>query len=270
MTIDGNPAMNMTTNALPVYDHVHGNGPTLVFLHYWGGSARTWAPVVACFGGRDMITIDFRGWGRSSSLPGPYTLQQLATDSVHVIADAEVADYVLVGHSMGGKVAQLIAATRPDGLRGVALVGSGTARPADEITPEYQEGLSHAYDSDESAAWARDNILTATALSDAVKTQIVQDSRSSATGATTEWPLHGIATDVSAQTAKATVPALVVAGQNDSVEPADTLRRNLLPYLPSAEMTVIPRTGHLIPLEAPTELARTIEAFANGLAAVRR
>lgn len=260
----------VTTNDLPVYDHLHGTGPTLVFLHYWGGSARTWAGVVAGLGGRDILTIDFRGWSRSGSLPGPYTLQQFATDTLDVIADAEVADYVLVGHSMGGKVAQLVAATRPHGLRGMVLVGSGPATPADEITPEYQEGLLHAYDSDESAAWARDNILTATALSDTAKTQIVQDSRSSATGAAVEWPLHGIAQDISAQTAKAVVPALVIAGQNDQVEPTDVLGSNLLPFLSDAELTVIANTGHLIPVEAPAELADAIETFVSARAAVRR
>ena len=48
---------------LPVYDHRAGTGPTLVFLHYWGGSSRTWAPVVARLEDRDTVTIDFRGWG---------------------------------------------------------------------------------------------------------------------------------------------------------------------------------------------------------------
>lgn len=283
MTIDKKRAMNTKpatintastntamTNELPVYDHVHGTGPTLVFLHYWGGSARTWASVVASLPGRDILTIDFRGWSRSSSLPGPYTLQQFATDTLEVIADAELADYVLVGHSMGGKVAQLVAATRPGGLRGMVLVGSGPAKPADEITSEYQETLSHAYDSDKSATWARDNILTATALSDTVKTQIVQDSRSAATGAATEWPLRGIAQDISAQTARARVPSLVVAGENDHVEPVEVLRNNLLPYLSDAELTIIPGTGHLIPLEAPAELAAAIETFAIDRSAVRR
>ncbi|WP_218044410.1 alpha/beta fold hydrolase [Paramicrobacterium chengjingii] len=257
------------TNDLPVYDHVHGTGPTLVFVHYWGGSALTWAPVVAGLEGRDIVTIDFRGWSRSRSLPGPFSLNQLATDTLNVIADAEIADFVLVGHSLGGKVAQLVAATRPDGLRGVILVAPAPARPADVITPEYQEELSHAYDSDQSAAWARDNVLTATALTDAVKAQVVKDSRSSATGAAAEWPLHGIAQDISAEIARVTVPALVITGQNDQVEPTDVLRRNLLPHLANAELTVIPNSGHLIPLEAPTKLASVVEAFASTLSSLR-
>ncbi|MFD4874250.1 alpha/beta hydrolase [Streptomyces sp. NPDC058420] len=162
---------------LPVYDHRPGAGPTLVFLHYWGGSARTWDLVVDRLPGRDVLTVDFRGWSRSSGLPGPYTLGQFADDTLSVLGDAGVTDHVLVGHSMGGKVAQLVAATRPAGLRGIVLVGSGPAKPSAQITPEYQEALSHAYDSDESVAGARDHILTATRLPATIKARVAVDSR---------------------------------------------------------------------------------------------
>ncbi|MEV6791562.1 alpha/beta hydrolase [Streptomyces sp. NPDC051320] len=247
---------------LPAYDHRPGIGPTLVFLHYWGGSARTWDLVVDRLAGRDVLTVDFRGWSRSSSLSGPYTLRRLADDTLAVVADAGVTDYVLVGHSMGGKVAQLIAATRPTGLRGIILVGSGPAKPAAEITPEYREGLSHAYDSDESVAGARDNILTATELPASIKSQIATDSRAGADAARTEWPLRGIAEDITDHTRLINVPALVIAGEHDQVEPVDVLLDNLVPYLPGADFTVVPNTGHLIPLEAPAGLADVIAAFA--------
>lgn len=252
----------MNTAQLTSYDHRPGTGPTLVFLHYWGGSARTWSLVVDRLAGRDTITTDFRGWSRSRGLPGPYTLRRFADDTLAVLADAGVTDYVLVGHSMGGKVAQLVAATRPAGLRGLVLVGSGPAKPAAQITPDYQEGLSHAYDSDASVAGARDHILTATDLPEALKAQVVADSRAGADAARTEWPLHGIAEDITRQTRMIEVPALVVAGENDRVEPVGVLRDNLLPYLPGARFTVIPQTGHLIPLEAPEALAEAIAGFA--------
>ncbi|WP_329455897.1 alpha/beta fold hydrolase [Streptomyces sp. NBC_01497] len=247
---------------LPAFDHRPGAGPTLVFLHYWGGSARTWDLVVDRFAGRDVLTVDFRGWGRSSGLPGPYTLRRLADDTLAVIAAAGVTDYVLVGHSMGGKVVQLIAGTRPAGLRSVVLVGSGPAKPSAQISPEYREGLSHAYDSDESVAVARDTILTATELPESIKSQIATDSRSSADAARAEWPLRGIAQDVTRLTRMIDVPALVVAGENDHVESVDVLRDNLLPYLATADFMVIPNTGHLMPLEAPAALVDAIAAFA--------
>lgn len=247
---------------LPVYDHRTGTGPTLVFLHYWGGSARTWDLVVDRLPGRDVLTIDFRGWSRSSGLPGPYTLGQLADDTLAVLADAGVTDYVLVGHSMGGKVAQLVAATRPAGLSGIVLVGSGPAKPAAQITPEYQEALSHAYDSDESVAGARDHILTATELPASIKAQVATDARAGVDAGRAEWPLRGIAEDITEHTRMVSVPALVVAGENDQVEPVGVLRDNLVPYLSQAEFTVIPTTGHLIPLEAPADLVDAITAFA--------
>ncbi|MEW2289289.1 alpha/beta hydrolase [Streptomyces sp. NPDC047841] len=255
--------MNTTQQMpLPAYDHRPGTGPTLVLLHYWGGSARTWDLVVDRLAGRDVVTVDFRGWSRSSALPGPYTLGQLADDTLAVIEDAGVTDYVLVGHSMGGKVAQLVAATRPAGLRGVVLVGSGPAKPAPQVTPEYQEALSHAYDSDESVAGARDHVLTATELPAPVKARIVTDSRTATDAARTEWPLRGIAQDITKHTRMVGVPALVVAGEHDRVEPVGVLRDNLVPYLSQADFVVIPRTGHLIPLEAPADLVDALTAFA--------
>jgi pimeloyl-ACP methyl ester carboxylesterase len=90
----------------------------------------------------------------------------------------------------------------------------------------------------------------------------VTDSRSGADAARTEWPLHGIAEDITGHTRMISVPALVVAGENDRVEPVDVLVDNLVPYLSGADFTVIPHTGHLIPLEAPADLADAITAFA--------
>jgi pimeloyl-ACP methyl ester carboxylesterase len=163
---------------------------------------------------------------------------------------------------MGGKVAQLIAATRPAGLRGHVLVGSRPAKPTAEITPEYREALSHVYDSDESAAVARDSVLTATEQPESVKSQIATDSRSSADAARTEWPLRGIAEDITEHPRVISVPALVVAGENDHAAPVDVLRDHLVAYLSACDLMVIPNTGHPVPLESPADLVDAITAFA--------
>lgn len=243
---------------LPSYDYQPGGGPALVFLHYWGGSARTWSPVIDRLPGRAIVSVEARGWRRSRGLPGPYTLEQLAQDVRDVIADVGLADHVVVGHSMGGKVAQLVAATPTAGLTGLVLVAPAPSKPPAAITPEYQEGLSHAYDTDESVAAARDNILTATPLSDVLKAQVVADSRDAVPEARVEWALHGITRDITRLAGAIEVPVTVIAGENDRVEPVEVLRENLLSYLTKAELHVIPRTGHLIPLESPDDLARML------------
>jgi pimeloyl-ACP methyl ester carboxylesterase len=249
----------------PTYHHRGGTGPTLVFLHYWGGSSRTWQPVIDRLGDRATLTIDARGWGQSRHLPGPYSLDRMARDVDRVVAEAGLSRYVLIGHSMGGKVAQLFAATHPVGLTGVALVGPGPAKPAPAITPAYQRQLAHAYDSAESVAGARDHVLTATALTNEAKAQVVADSLSAGPEARTAWPLHGIAEDITAAARAIAVPVLVVAGEHDVVEPADVLRANLLPYLARAEFRLLPGTGHLMPLEAPDALAQLIAEFADAV-----
>ncbi len=127
-------------SSLPAYDRQNGEGPTLVFLHYWGGSSRTWQPVRERLADWDTFAIDHRGWGRSRSLPGPFSLAQLAEDTIAVLEAAEIEEYVLVGHSMGGKVAQLVASAAPAQLRGLVLVGSGPAKPAAMITSEIPDG----------------------------------------------------------------------------------------------------------------------------------
>ena len=125
------------------------------------------------------MSIEARGWRRSRGLPGPYTLEQLAQDVRDVITDAGLEDYVLVGHSAGGKVAQLVAAAPPAGLAELVLVAPVPCKPAATITPEFQEQLLHAYDSEKAVAAGRDHILTATPLSDDLMAQIVADSLAS-------------------------------------------------------------------------------------------
>ncbi|MFF8369999.1 alpha/beta fold hydrolase [Streptomyces lydicus] len=59
------------------------------------------------------VRFDQRGWSTSRELPGPYHLDQLADDLIGVVEKCVAGPFVLVGHSMGGKVSQLVAARRP-------------------------------------------------------------------------------------------------------------------------------------------------------------
>jgi pimeloyl-ACP methyl ester carboxylesterase len=88
----------------------------LLFLHYWGGSARTWH-AVASQPSTDFrcIAYDQRGWGESDAPEQGYSIGDLAVDARHIIEALHVRRYVLVGHSMGGKIAQFLAAQRPPG-----------------------------------------------------------------------------------------------------------------------------------------------------------
>ncbi|KPI00090.1 hypothetical protein OV450_0862 [Actinobacteria bacterium OV450] len=235
-------------------------GPALVFVHYWGGSAATWDAVIARLPA-DQLTVRFdqRGWGTSRTLAGPYALDQLADDLGRVIEALELRTFVLVGHSMGAKVSQVVAARRPAGLAGVLLVAPAPPKPPAAVTPQFREGLSHAYDSPESVAQALTHVLTAVPLPEPLRAAVVRDSLAVRhPEARQEWPLRGIATNITDAAQAINVPVTVLVGGKDAVEPPHLLRDHLLPYIPHAEMSIVPGVGHLLPLEAPDELTEEL------------
>ena len=105
-----------------------GSGePALVFLHYWGGSARTWNTVIQQLS-TDFrcVAYDQRGWGGSDAPPQGYSLWDLTLDARQIVQALGLRRFVLVGHSMGGKIAQLLASQQPPGLEGLVLVAPAT------------------------------------------------------------------------------------------------------------------------------------------------
>jgi pimeloyl-ACP methyl ester carboxylesterase len=164
-----------TTSSVPVaggrlsVQRRRGTAPTLVFLHYWGGSARTWDLVIENMGGQDAIAYEERGWGAAASVSAPYSLRQMAADVDAVVASEGLGQVVLVGHSMGGKVSQIVAGKRPSYLSGLVLVAPAPPRPPAHVTAEYQQQLAHAYDTAESVESSLDDVLSHKRLSDALR-----------------------------------------------------------------------------------------------------
>jgi pimeloyl-ACP methyl ester carboxylesterase len=246
---------------LPVWTRA-GEPATLVFLHLWGGSHRTFAPVIARLtSGCAVVAYDHRGWGAARDLPGPYGISELADDALAVIAGLGLGRYVLVGHSMGGKVAQLAAARRPEGLAALALIAPAPPRPA--IDAKAAEALTHAFDSRETVSEALQHMLTRRPLPPDLQEQMISDGLAGNREAQLAWPLGGITEDITAATKAIEVPVLVLAGRQDRVDPPESLEANLLPFIPGARMTVLEETGHLSPLEVPEQIAKELDQLTS-------
>ena len=242
---------------LPVWTQP-GEAPTLVFLHIWGGSHRTFAPVIARLAsGCAVVSYDQRGWGAARDLPGPYGISELADDALAVIAGLGLRRYVLVGHSMGGKVAQLAASRRPEGLAALALIAPAPPRPA--VDAKAAEALTHAFDSRQTVSDTLEHMLTAQPLPPDLREQVIDDGLAGNREAQLAWPLGGITMDITAATRAIEVPVHVLAGRQDQVDPPESLEANLLPFIPGARMTVVEGTGHLSPLEVPELIAKELD-----------
>jgi pimeloyl-ACP methyl ester carboxylesterase len=82
------------------------------------------------------IAYDHRGWGNSDSSPSGYRIEDLAHDAQGLIRKLGLRRYALVGHSMGGKIAQLLASWHPAGLEALILVAPSP--PVPMAVPEEQ------------------------------------------------------------------------------------------------------------------------------------
>jgi pimeloyl-ACP methyl ester carboxylesterase len=267
--INRRTTMQMNINGLQIHvSERPGRGPALVFLHYWGGSARTWEGVIAALPAHyRAIAPDLRGWGASAApIDDAYALADFADDVQKMIAALALPGYVLIGHSMGGKIAQLIASKRPAGLAGLVLVAPSPPTPL-QLPPPARAAMQGAYDSRESVLGSIAHMLTAKALSEAQVEQVVADSLRGAPAAKLAWPRRTSAEDIGADVAAIAVPTLVIAGELDKVDPPAVLQAELLSRVAQATMRVLPGTGHLSPLESPNEVADLIAEFVAQLGA---
>lgn len=249
---------------LNVVDTGSGN-PALIFLHYWGGSARTWKSVTRALEQEfRCIAYDQRGWGSSDAPADAYSLQNLADDASMLIRAIGVERYVLVGHSMGGKAAQLLASQRSAGLEALILVAPASPFPQ-HISEEARFAQLHAYDNRVTALAAID-FLTARRPDPATVEQLLHDSLSGSPGAKRGWPTNAACEDISAQVIQIAVPTLVLVGDQDRQDPEEMQRREVLPLIENAKLKVIPNCGHLIPVDQPLALAQAARSFLHLLA----
>lgn len=107
------------------------DAPTLVLVHGFTGSKENWYPLARALGGRYRLLIpDLPGWGESERRPGAaYGFgEQAAHVDAFVRAVSPGRPVVLVGHSMGGGIAALVAARYPRDVAAVALLDAAGVR----------------------------------------------------------------------------------------------------------------------------------------------
>ena len=108
-----------------------GSGPVPVLgIHGITASSVSLLPVARRLAGRcTVLAPDLRGRGASADLPGPFGMQAHAADCARVLEELAGQPALVVGESMGGFVAVVLAAARPDLVAGLVLVDGGIPLP---------------------------------------------------------------------------------------------------------------------------------------------
>lgn len=235
-------------------------GRPVVFANSLGTDFRLWDDVIARLPQNlRIIRYDKRGHGVSACPPAPYTMGTLVRDAEQLLDALDVRDCVFVGLSIGGMIAQGLAAKRLDQIRAVVL--SNTAPKIgtreiwqDRIAMVETEGL--------------------TAMSDAIMERWFAKPFREST-AMLPWkrmvettPAHGYAgcsaaiagTDFYTTTAALRLPALAIAGDHDGSTPPDLIRE-MAELIPGARFELIRGTGHLPCVEKPEAYAALLIEF---------
>lgn len=241
-----------------------GDGPSAVVLvHGWMVDGRVYDPILGALdvAGRRFIVPDLRGAGGSGRPASGYTLARYAEDVAALIERTCSGPCVVVGHSMGGQIAQLVAAAAPARVAGLALLcpvpASGIALPPEAAglfrgsgEDRGKQGTILGLACKDLAPEAREALLDAAGAIPAAAIAEAFDA----------WSAGGGADRLGSITA----PTLVV-GSDDPFLPPELLREKVVGPIAGARLVLVPGAGHYVQVERARETAAVLGAFLVGL-----
>jgi pimeloyl-ACP methyl ester carboxylesterase len=248
-----------------VYEEA-GRGAPLLFVSgtsvdrsIWGGQVAHFARHYRC------ITFDNRDVGESTIASAPYTMRDLAADTAALLEALDLPAAHVVGHSLGGAVAQELTLLAPDRVRTLTLVGTWAKNDA------YSTGVFHAWKYMREKLAPREFLesfllfgVGHTFLNIVGIEQLVGMFATLPNPQPAEAFVRQVDADLGHDTlsrlGKIGIPALVVAGDEDNIFKPHH-HRALAEAIPGARFAMLPAVGHTPPIENAESFNRTLEEF---------
>jgi len=148
-----------------------GHGVPVVIVHGLAGSSAEFAPTAAALGGHRVLRIDARGHGRSTRFPADVSRAAHVSDVVAVIEHLVGRPVALIGQSMGGHTALLVAAERPELVERLVLLEAGVGGDGDSSSRSAMSDFLHSWPTpfrseDEARAFLGESALAAAWVAD--------------------------------------------------------------------------------------------------------
>lgn len=251
---------------LPFTDHSPDaqHTPAIIASHSFGFSRTEWDEVGELLSPTfRLIALDAPGFGEASALTG-HSIEQMARQFAETINQLDLDRYVLLGHSMTGKVMSILASRM-----GAQLGLRGTPEKLVLLTPTplgEEVGGQDLRDALLAQTKTRENAeqfvsdRSALALAPDVRERAINAYLQTSRAAWEAWLNDGVNEDWIERCAPITVPTLVIAADRDPVWGIDMQQRLTMPHLGNASITTID-SGHLVPMEAPHQLAEMLASF---------
>ncbi len=117
--------MQLNYKNIDVYYEDHGLGDVVVLIHGFLENTSMWNHLASKVSSSyRVVSIDLLGHGKTGNLGYIHTMQEMAESVLYVLQHLQIKSYVLVGHSMGGYVALVLAKTNSKAVRGLCLMNS--------------------------------------------------------------------------------------------------------------------------------------------------
>ncbi|MEE2995978.1 MAG: alpha/beta hydrolase [Pseudomonadota bacterium] len=242
-----------------------GDGDVLLFLHGVGGGAYSWMPQINSFGMKYKAAAwNMPGYGKSI-LSGGMTFSGLA-NSLLALMNEEGWDKVhMIGHSMGGMVAQEFAVDHQDRLHSLTLSATSPAfgKRDGDFQKKFVEArlapLAEGKNMGDLAAELVQTMMSPEA--DPNGKQLAFDCMSEVAVETYRAAVECIVSfEQRANLPKITVPTLVLAGELDTNAPAPMME-TMASKIPGAQYVCLPALGHLANLEDPQAFDAALSDF---------
>lgn len=246
-------------------------GDPLILLHGYSDSWFSFSRVLPLLPGNYRVyALDQRGHGDSERPATGYHMRDLAADVLAFMDARGIARATIVGHSMGGFVAQQVALLAPH--RVVSLVLLNTGRSIHTFTGAADLKLAvDALTEPVNEAFVRE--FQASTVHEPVPPEfmdtVVAESRKLPVRVWQELMAGMFATEPASALGRARIPALVAWGEHDAFVPRAEVDA-LIAMLGNATLKVYANTGHTPHWERPAEFAADLQSFLSGAGAGTR
>ena len=232
----------------------------LLFLHGVGGGHHAWERQLPWFGGLGYPSHawDQPGYGHSPSVD-PYDLEQITAALARLIESLGDEPVVLIGHSMGGLIAQEAYVRYPKRIRALALcfTSPAFAGGSSDFTQQFIAARIGPLDQGKSMAEIAAQLIPTMGSNSRLAEQIM----ASVPPETYRKAVQLLTTfDRRKELADIKVPTLLVAGSDDKTAPPAMMER-MAQKIPGSEYVLLEGCGHLGPMDQPDAFNAALLAF---------
>jgi pimeloyl-ACP methyl ester carboxylesterase len=221
-------------------------GLPVIFVHGSGSNHLIWGSQVRALG--DMaqaIAIDLPGHGRSE-LPGRTSVNAYADVILGLLDVLHFDRAVVVGHSLGGAIAQTFGLTYPDRTAGLGLVGTGARL---RVLPAILQGVLSPADFDTTMQFVIDYSY-APGLDAEMRRRAEEEFRACPPQVTHDDFAACDAFDIMARVSDIRAPTLIICGRQDRLTPIK-YAEYLASKIPNARLVLVDGAGHSVMVEQP-------------------